>query len=477
MHELEASLARVYSAWMAGRSALEHCPAEWRGAVEGQHGEAALAALTGHATSVLFRTAPGTTLEPRPLLPTLALPVMAEALRPRFRRILSAQKKGGPSIERQLIDLVTARGRSVHPADWMPSPRDDWAPDLYAPWLDWVRRESKTEAAHVALTIESYERWPWAERRVALAQLRDIDPAAALAIIAAKAASEPAERRVRLLEILEIKLSEADAAFLESLGGDRSERVQAMARAYLARLGHTADTSELATELAQMVELGKVGLINWRTRLVLKQLKTTVQNARRHDLFKLVSLGALAQALGVTEIRLLEAPPDGTIDGIEAFVQMVATTGSDAARRALLDGMLANASSPVSHLRAIAPRLTVEERRSLLPRIIARDIDQFDTTLVIAGRELGTVPLSAMQAAPAYKVLKELCESASNDTDGKRANENALIGAALNHIALLLDTPSATDMAARAIGWGLSPADPKLDLLHLNAALKTETIP
>jgi hypothetical protein len=31
-------------------------------------------------------------------------------------------------------------------------------------------------------------------------------------------------------------------------------------------------------------------------------------------------------------------------------------------------------------------------------------------------------------------------------------------------------------MAARAVGWGLSPADPKLDLLHLNAALKTETI-
>ena len=45
--ELEASLARVRSAWMAGRSALEHCPAEWRGAVEGQqnHGLVVLKTL------------------------------------------------------------------------------------------------------------------------------------------------------------------------------------------------------------------------------------------------------------------------------------------------------------------------------------------------------------------------------------------------------------------------------------------------
>src|SRR5882724_10175517 len=246
MRELEASLAHICSAWMAGRSALEHCPAEWRDAVEGQHGEAALASLTGHATSVLFRAAPSAPLEPRPLLPALSLPVMADALRPRFRRILSAQKSGS-SIERHLIDLVAARGRSVHPADWMPSPRDDWAPDVYAPWLDWVRAESKAKAADSALTIESYERWPWAQRRVALAEMRGVDPTAALAIIAARAASEPAERRARLLEILEIKLSEADAAFLEGLADDRSERVQALARAYLARLGRTTDSGDLAT--------------------------------------------------------------------------------------------------------------------------------------------------------------------------------------------------------------------------------------
>jgi hypothetical protein len=476
MRELEAALARICGAWMAGRSALEHCPAEWRNALEGQHSEAALAALTGHATSVLFRAAPSAPLEPRPLLPALSLPVMAETLRPRFRRVLSAQKSVS-SIERQVIDLVAARGRSVHPADWMPSPRDDWAPDVYAPWLDWVHTESKVQAADAALTIESYQRWSWAQRRVALVELRGVDPTAALAIIAAKAGSEPAERRARLLEILEIKLSEADAAFLEGLAGDRSERVQAMARAYLARLGRTADTGDLATELKEMVELGKAGLIKRRTRLVIKPLKTSAQTTRRHELFRLVSLGALAHALGVAETRVLEAPPEGTADGIVAFVQMVATTGSDAARAALLDCVLADDAAPVSHLRAIAPRLSAQERRALAPRIMARDTDELETTLVIAGRELGAAPLSALQASPAYGSLSKLFENARDGADGKRTLENAMLSAALNRIALLLDAAGAAEMVARAVSWGLSPADPKLDLLHLNAALKTETRP
>jgi hypothetical protein len=474
MHELEASLARVRSAWMAGRSALEHCPAEWRDAVEGRHGEAALASLTGHATSVLFRAAPSTPLEPRPLLPALTSPVMAERLRPRFRRILSA--KSGPSIERPLIDLIAARGYGVHPADWLPSPGDDWVPDIYAPWLDWIRAETRAKGEHAGLTVETYERWSWAERRVALAQLRDADPPAALLIIAAKAPSEPAERRVRLLEILETKLSEADAAFLEGLAQDRSERVRAMARAYLARLGRTSDSADLATELADMVALGKVGLINRRTRLVIKSLKIAAQKARRQELFTLVSLAMLARALGTSELQLVEAPPEGTPDSIEAFTQMMAATGSDAAVRALLSGMLADDTTPVSHLRALTPRLSAAERRILLPQIMARDADGLEMTLDIAGRDLGAMPIAPLLASPSYTALSRLLD-ALNVEDPHRASKNAALGTALNRIALLLDAPGAADLIASLGIWGLSPADPKLDLLHLNAALTTETTP
>jgi hypothetical protein len=472
MQELEASLARVRSAWMAGRSALDHCPAEWRDAVADRHGEAALAALAGHATSVLFRNVPGTPLEPRPLLPALALPVIAEPLRPRFRRILAA--KGGPSIERHLIDLIAARGYSVHPADWLPSPSDDWVPDLYVPWLDWVRTETTAKDGPTALAVETYNRWSWAERRAELARLRVADPAAALVIIAAKAASEPAERRLRLLEILETKLSEADAEFLESLASDRSERVQALARAYLARLGRASDSADLTTELADMVALGKVGLIKRRTRLVIKSLKTSAQNARRRELFALVSVSALARALGVSEQQLVEAPPDGPADGIDSFLQMMAATGSDAALRALLNGMLADDSTPVSHLRALTSRLSAAERRTLLPEIMARDAEGLETTLAIAGRELGAIPIAPLLASPTYTALSRLLDQLNVD-DPHRAANNTALGAALNRIALLLDAPGAAELVARVGIWGVSPADPKLDLLHLNAALTTET--
>jgi len=156
---------------------------------------------------------------------------------------------------------------------------------------------------------------------------------------------------------------------------------------------------------------------------------------------------------------------------------MVATTGSDAARAALLDRVLADDALPVSHLRAMAPRLSAEERRALAPRIMARDTDDLETTLVIAGRELGAAPLSALQTSPAYGSLSTLFENARDGADDKRTLENARLGAALNRIALLLDAAGAAEMAARAVSWGLSPADPKLDLMYLNASLKTETIP
>ena len=232
MDDLESSLAHVRGAWTTGRSALEHCPPAWRGAVEGADAECALAALAGHATAVLFRPAPATALEPRPLLPRLAAPTVPESLRPQLRRLM-ASRKGEAAIERHLIDLVMARGYVMHPADWMPW-RGDWTPDAYAPWLDWMRGEDKPFPPPSS-ALDAYERWSPAMLRAALAALRARDPAAARAIIAAKASSESAERRALLIGILEAGLSDADIEFLEAQANDRSDRVQALARVYLDR--------------------------------------------------------------------------------------------------------------------------------------------------------------------------------------------------------------------------------------------------
>ena len=176
----------------------------------------------------------------------------------------------------------------------------------------------------------------------------------------------------------------------------------------------------------------------------------------------------------MSEQQLVEAPPDGPADGIDSFLQMMAATGSDAALRALLNGMLADDSTPVSHLRALTSRLSATERQALLPQIMARDAEGLETTLAIAGRELGATPIAPLLASPTYTALSRLLDQLNVD-DPHRAANNTALGAALNRIALLLDAPGAAELVARVGIWGVSPADPKLDLLHLNAALTTET--
>src|SRR5262245_10259413 len=471
MHELEASLAQMRNAWLAGRTALDQAPAGWREAIGGAD-ELALAALAGHATDVLTRRAPAAPLLERPLLPGLPAPLVPEALRPRMRRLLAAPKNM-PSLEQPLIAFVAARGYAAHPADWMPDAKDDWAPDLYAPWLDWVRAEASAAGADGEITAETYDEWSWTERRKALQALRAREPAQALAIIAAKAGGEPAERRVRLIELLQARLSEADAGYLESVAKDRSDRVQALARAFLARLGRDGDTAALAAELAAMVELTKTGLMRRRAQLVIKALKTGAQAARRRELFGLVSLAALANALNAAEAQLVESAPAGALADACDFAACVAATGSDAAVRALTEHVLESGEAAATLLLPLAGRLTAAERSALVPRLMARDADLFETTLLVGG-ELGQAPLAALTASPNYTTLRSEVDAAANGADAARSGAARVLDLLLPRIGLLLDAASARALLAQITAWGLSPAEPRLDMLHFSAALTLE---
>ncbi|WP_158815016.1 DUF5691 domain-containing protein [Methylocapsa sp. S129] len=475
MDDLESSLAHIRGAWMAGRSAFQHCPPEWRAAVEGVGAECALAALAGHAGAVLFRPAPAAALEPRRLLPELAPPTLPEPLRPHLRRLM-AKQKGGASIERHWIDFVAARGYVLHPADWLPASRADWAPDGYAPWFDWVRGEDKPFPPPT-FALDTYEQWSWAMRCAALVALRTRDPGAARAIIAAKASSEVAERRAMLIEILDTGLSDQDVECLEAQADDRSERVQVLARLYLARLGRRVDAEALATELADMLEVRKSEAPGGRASLAIDALKTPAQNARRRDLFKLVSLAGLARALRITEEEIVETAPVGAPDGVEAFVQMVAATGSDRACRMLLDQMLDDGAFPLAHARSLGPRLDAEQRRALQPRILMRDAEMFETTLTLMGRVLGEAALPALLASPGYAALTNAVEAARGEDETQRRPADALLETMLSRIAFLADAPAAAALLARLTAAGLPAADPRLDPLRFNAALTTEATP
>jgi hypothetical protein len=469
MHELETALAHLRTAWLAGRPGQDAAPPEWRSAADGD--ELVLLALASQACDVATRPKAGAGLTLRALLPALARPTLPDAHRYRFRRLL-ATPKNTPSLEQFLISFVAARGFVVHPADWLPSAKDDWAPDLYAPWLDWVRDEAKTgDRSDADLTNETYENWSWTERRKALEAMRGASPSEALAIIAAKAGAEPAERRLRLIEILQIGLSIADAEYLESLLKDRSDRVQILARALLARLGRGSGASELAAELALMVELSKTGLVKRRSQLLIKPLKTGAQQMRRRELLHLVPLAELAAALNAEELQLAESVPEGAFHDTLDFMTCVAQTGSESAIKALVAQVIESKDAPIALAGPLFERLSKTERKTLSPAIIARDADMFETALGVARDGLGQTPLQAIGASPSFVALKTNVEIMARGEDGGRAAATRLLELLLPRAGLLLDAPGASALLAQITEWGLSAADPRLDMLHFNAAL------
>jgi hypothetical protein len=143
----------------------------------------------------------------------------------------------------------------------------------------------------------------------------------------------------------------------------------------------------------------------------------------------------------------------------------------------LLDRMLADADIPLVQARPLGPRLSNEERRALLPRIMERDTDMFETTFALMGRTLGEAPLSALLTSPGYAALTDTVEAAVRGDEAKRPHAAKMLEAALNRIALLIDAAAAAELLTWLTASDLSPADPKLDMLHLNAALVPETTP
>jgi hypothetical protein len=73
--------------------------------------------------------------------------------------------------------------------------------------------------------------------------------------------------------------------------------------------------------------------------------------------------------------------------------------------------------------------------------------------------------------------LIDTVETAVRGEEAKRPQAAKILEAMLNRVALLVDAAAAGDLITRLTASDLSAADPKLDLLHLNAALLPETTP
>lgn len=452
----------VMTRWTMGGQAIGLAPAPWQDVVadpDASESELRLLALTGQYLGLCVAPTPASALTAVPDIPPLTLPLLPGAHRSLARRCLKALKESGG--QRDLISLLAVRGYAIHPADWMPSHHDDAVPEAYAPWRDWAERQRGTavtaQDSHDELTETNWSDWWPAARRMALSQIRSRDPARATALLAAKAAGEGAEARLRLIECLLPGLSEADVPYLESLSTDRAPKIKALSASLLARLGRSTGTGEDASELAGFFEFQTKGLLRRTRVLVARATKTPAQRSRRDALFAQVDFESFARALDVSAVDLVTLWSFGSDAHADYGFAVFAEQSAPAPIIDVLCArLLAESTIDVPVILALRPRLDDAQRGAFAHRLLGAKGGSFGAALSIIGAGAGLDGLIETHAG------KALISAASSETE---------ITSEMRALALIASQAAARAAQDRLISAGLTASDPRLDLLRLSAAL------
>ena len=404
----------------------------------------------------------------RPDLPVLSLPCLPDALRPLARRLLLDKADRAPLW---LAIFAARRGHVLHPADWMPPPNAD-LPPVYRPLQAWAAGRTSPTAR---LSSETWLDLTKAERLAEFAALRQVDPAAALLLLSEHLAPSPAEERLALVEALAAGLTTEDAAFLQGLASDRSEKVRKAAVHLLARLG-LVDADPLAAEAAAMFEVATKGLIR-RQKIVRisSKLKEGQMRSLLQDLPE-VSLPSLAQALGLAtaEFVALWSPDNASRPLQQALSAMIARTGSDADVAAHWSRLREQPDVARLFLPLLYARLAAASQQEAMLWLVAQSgLAASADILSLMGADV-PAPVSAALTAE-RKALVELVNLSREIAPEKAAAARADIQRLANHLSilgLLLTASDAALILQTVTAAGVHPADPMLDRLSFNAALK-----
>jgi hypothetical protein len=264
------------------------------------------------------------------------------------------------------------------------------------------------------------------------------------------------------LRVLADRLLEADAQFLESLAtADRSPKVKALAASLLARLARASGNGEDIAELARFVEARKKGLLRRRWVVTPQPLNNPAQFARRGALFADAGFTALAGALGLAPAELAEAWSWGAdLRADVALAAMAERSGPDGVVAVLIAALAEHAARSVRALVALAPRLDDARRAELALRLL-RDGGSFQDALAIGGaacRIEGAIGLPAGAA---------LLDALSSEAAARPADQTE----ELRTLGLIASRAAARQALERLAGVGVLQADPRLDMIRLNAAL------
>lgn len=469
------ALVRMRDCWFAGGSAYDLAPAPWQDIAAAQGGanrEPVLLALAGQAFQYAYRPAAPQTFVASSHLPELALPTMPDAARSLFRVALKNFDTHG--LTERLLGFVASRGFAAHPLDWMPQGATTDAPDLYAPWIDWVaRRDAQAIPTDEALTSETWDLFYPAARRGELLRLRVQDPGAARDLLQAKAGGEPAEIRLRLVQVLETNLQSEDQPYLETLLADRSGKIKVLAAQFLARLGVSiGDEQQKRDDLSELAEFldAKKSLFLRKRSFAPKVLKTSAQERRRAALFEGCSLRDLAACFEVDETTFVEDWSYNDLSEVdEMLVGLAMRTAGDATIRKMKDCMVAAGKSALLLSTHLIPRLPASDGFDLQwSALKILDVDSLDSFQDYAPA------FSMLEADDVLSIMmaKTLRADIADTENGARQWR---LERGLRLIGFLARHEAAQTLLDHFIAAGLPPMDPSLTPLRLNAALPSKT--
>jgi Family of unknown function (DUF5691) len=473
MHELTAQIAAMRNRWITGGSAASAAPQAWSElagleARAGDDSELILLALAGQALSVAYLPASAIPIAQRADLPVLGAVILDAPRRALFRRA-RAQIDNTNEMLHLLLHLMADRGWSAHPADWFPRAANEGIPDIYAPWLAWI----EGAAAHLAEefpTPDTWHDWSWAERRIAVQALRRRDPAAGLVLIAAVAASETADHRVVLIAALASELNADDAAFLNTLAKDRSERVRQQAGQMLARLGQVRGAGEIEAELAGFLKVTEKGLLRRTKQISVGEVRTSAQAKRLQELFAQADFNALAAQLSMLPEALIDA---WTYDGLEiwetAFITLALSAGGDTAAQRILNRTHEAKALPTEALTQIYAALPRAEHAVWINRALRyKSVPEFSSLRALSAGRPGLISRAGLETSASWKNFRAQVKAHAAES---AARVDGVIGDKCQILGLVCDAEAAAFVMHALAAEGVTLADPCFDLLKFNQAL------
>jgi hypothetical protein len=492
LEQEQQQVERLLHGWIIGGApppAMEQIPSSWQPLLQEVPPERQTLialALCSHYQTLLFESQSSVALQRVPDLPELALPPLADNLRPLFRRLLATLNKQGGLGPGPLLQLLLQRGVCAHPADWLPSPQEEGLPKIYWPWSRWVvHQQALGDECDESLNAENWDEFYPAERLMQLREMRLTNPDAARALIKDCADREPADKRLRIIEVLGSNLSEADGEYLLSLINNRSQKISRLACLFLARLGiavsgeNEEQDRSIAQELAAGYEVKQTGLLRRRTQIVPRSLKSKKQQAIRSELLQKVLFQALAGALQIEESALAAgwqfcANRDGDN---HAFVLNALYTLPENLLETLLENALSQIDSSdqmLSLIQLFIPRLDRASSSRLMYRLLARKGIGFSFTecLAYSDQPLSELDWVELTKTSAWQQLLSLIKEHQTE-ENLYVEHNQLVGE-LTALGLVLPQMLAQKALGALTEKGVMQAEPALEALKLNAQLSPQ---